>query len=226
MPTLNSIADRIANMVGQPYNRELKERAKDMVKDLFANRIRQSVERHGIDDQLKLSFIVPIVELNITDILPYNKNIIGTTTVLGTENKLPVPIRVFNDAPFLFVGSVSGEHYTYISSIAERQFRPSLFPTGDCTSYTTVNSKLLIFKSTNIGELVDKRNINEVLITGIWRDPEEILTMYEDIDGQDVEIPFPADMFTNIVYELVRSEFNATPKELDIKLNNQTPVQQ
>ena len=42
MGTLNQYAARIANMVNQPNNHELKERVKDMIKTMFANRIRQS----------------------------------------------------------------------------------------------------------------------------------------------------------------------------------------
>ena len=45
MGTLNQYAARIANMVNQPNNHELKERVKDMIKTMFANRIRQSVEK-------------------------------------------------------------------------------------------------------------------------------------------------------------------------------------
>lgn len=224
MATLNSFADRIANMFGQPYNRELKERVKDMTKDLFANRIRQSVERHGIDDQLKLSFIVPVEELEFTDIIPYNKQLLRASKVLGTRNKLPVPIRVYNDAPYMFVGSVDGEHYTYLSSPAEHQYHATLFPTGGSTSYTIVNNQLILFTSNRVGELVDRRGITEVMITGIWRDPEEVLTLYNNNDGQDIEIPFPVDMFTNIIYEMIRTEFNIAPKELDVKLNNDIQV--
>lgn len=219
MATLNSLAARIANMLGQPYNIELKERAKSMVKDLFANRIRQSIQKSGIDDQLKLTFAVPIENINIKDIIGYNRELETFNNVLGTRNKIPVPIRVSNDAPFMDVFDKYGNRYTYISDMTSHLFRAYLFPTGAHSSYTLVNNHLIIIKSSNTIEVTDKRNIDDLLITGIWRDPEEVLTMYQDDDGQDIEIPFPADMFTNIIYEILRTEFNTQPKELDIKLN-------
>ena len=67
MGTLNQYAARIANMVNQPNNHELKERFKDMIKTMFANRIRQSVEKNGIDDILKLTLIDNVEEFKFSD---------------------------------------------------------------------------------------------------------------------------------------------------------------
>ena len=60
MATLNQLSSRIVNMIGQPDNHELRERVKDMFKNIFAKYIRQSSERHGIDEILTLSFIASI----------------------------------------------------------------------------------------------------------------------------------------------------------------------
>lgn len=106
MGTLNQYAARVANMIGQPDNQELKERVKDMIKTGFANRIRQSTERNGIDNILKLSFIATVEEKEFKDIHPSQYKVVEGKPVLCTSNKIPVPVRIKNDAPFTFVGTV------------------------------------------------------------------------------------------------------------------------
>lgn len=100
MGTLNQYAARITNMVNQPNNHELKERVKDMIKTMFANRIRQSVEKNGIDDILKLTFIAPVEELKYSDILPTEYRVANKIRLLGTKYKVPTPVRIQSDAPF------------------------------------------------------------------------------------------------------------------------------
>ena len=97
MATLNQLSSRIVNMIGQPDNHELRERVKDMFKNIFAKYIRQSSERHGIDEILTLSFIASIDELDYDTIRPSKYRILNKKKLIGTVNKLPVPIRIFND---------------------------------------------------------------------------------------------------------------------------------
>lgn len=56
------------------------------------------------------------------------------------------------------------------------------------------------------------------MIKAVWENPEEILTMFEDNDGQDIELPFPSDMIETAIFELLKVEFNIISRDNDIKL--------
>lgn len=56
------------------------------------------------------------------------------------------------------------------------------------------------------------------MIKAVWENPEEILTMFEDNDGQDIELPFPSDMIETAIVELLKVEFNIISRDNDIKL--------
>ena len=143
MATLNQLSSRIVNMIGQPDNHELRERVKDMFKNIFAKYIRQSSERHGIDEILTLSFIASIDELDYDTIRPSKYRILNKRKLIGTVNKLPVPIRIFNDSPYLYVGSVNGEAYKYINNPTELVFQNSLFPPNETICYVIENGRIL-----------------------------------------------------------------------------------
>lgn len=219
MATLNQLSSRIANMVGQPDNHELRERVKDMFKNIFAKYIRQSSERHGVDEILTLSFIAPIDELDYDTIRPSKYRILNKRNLIGTVNKLPVPIRIFNDSPYLYVGSVNGEAYKYINNPTELVFQNSLFPPNETICYVIENGRILLYKPDNKNTLIDdRRSINEIMIKAVWENPEEILTMFEDNDGQDIELPFSSDMIETAIFELLKVEFNIISRDNDIKL--------
>ena len=224
MATLNQLAARIANMVNQPDNHELKERAKDMIKTMFANRIRQSVEKHGIDDILKLTFIAPVEDLNYTDVLPTEYRIASKHAFRATKYKVPTPIRIQSDSPFTFVGTVMGEPFMYMNSISTynilRSVRATHSPTGSERVYFILNGRIVIANNPKSNK-VDDRNIpNEVMITAIFENPEEVLTYFKDNDGQDIELPLPNDMLEDIIYAILKTEFNVYPQDTDIKVNN------
>ena len=69
------------------------------------------------------------------------------------------------------------------------------------------------------GEVDNRNKLNEILITGIWENPEEVITMFDNEDGQDVELPFPNDMLENIIAEILKTEFNIFPQDKDIVTN-------
>lgn len=205
MGTLNQYAARIASLVNQPDNHELKERIKDMIKTVFANRIRQSVEKHGIDDILKLTYEAEV------------QLVTGSTDELVTKNKVATPIRIISDAPFMFVGTTNGQAYRYENSRGAAKCRQSgratHTSTGSNTSYFIENGYIHIIKPKNT-------NISKIQITSIFENPDEVLAT--TCDGQDIELPFPNDMLENIIYEILKTEFNMYPRDIDIKVNSDT----
>ena len=205
MGTLNQYAARIASLVNQPDNHELKERIKDMIKTGFANRIRQSVEKHGIDDILKLTYEAEV------------ESITGSANELKTKNKVATPIRIISDAPFMFVGTTDGMAYRYENSRGAAKCRKSgratHTPTGSSISYFIENGYIHIIKPNDT-------NISKIKITSIFENPDEVLAT--TCDGQDIELPFPNDMLENIIYEILKTEFNMYPRDIDIKVNSDT----
>ena len=75
--SLNHYASRIANIVGQPNNQALKERAKDMIKDYYAKYIIQSIDRNGISDFYKTSLRLNLIGIEETTIVNELYNIWG-----------------------------------------------------------------------------------------------------------------------------------------------------
>ena len=61
MPSLNQYASHIATITGRVADHALKERVKQSIKSVFATRIRQSVDKIGIDDIFNLICEVPLV---------------------------------------------------------------------------------------------------------------------------------------------------------------------
>lgn len=228
MGTLNQYAARIANMVNQPDNHELKERIKDMIKTMFANRIRQSVEKNGIDNILKLSFIAPVEELKYDEIFPTEYRVANKLKLLGTKYKVPTPIRIHNDAPFTFVGNTLGEPYMYESTVTSLKLRqsgrPTHLPTGSLQAYIILNGHIIIAEKVGSKEVDDRRPINEIMITGIFENPDEVLSFFKNEDGNDIELPLPNDMLESIIQEILKTEFNIYPRDIDIKLNSNSPT--
>ena len=204
MGTLNQYASRIAHLVNQPDNHALKERIKDMIKTVFANRIRQSVEKHGLDDILKLSYEIDI------------KNNPNDNTESITINKVATPIRLISDAPFMFVGTNDGIAYRYENSKTAAKCRKSgrqtHTPTGSSTSYYLDNGYIHITPKIS--------NISKIKITSIFENPDEVLSVISTNDGQDIELPLPNDMLEDIIYTILKVEFNMYPKDIDIKINS------
>lgn len=218
MGTLNQYAARIASLVNQPDNHELKERVKDMIKTEFANRIRQSVEKHGIDDILKLTYDVDL------------KKTAGATDEHETVNKVATPVRILSDAPFMSVlldGTTICRYENSRFGARTRKAnvqsgRPTHFPTGSAISYFIENGKLHIIAELDYKDASNKDVSHSLKITSIFENPDEILGELNQSDGQDIELPFPNDMLENIIYTILKTEFNMYPKDIDIKVNSDT----
>jgi len=211
MPTFNQLSSRVASIIKQPFNHELKERIKDSFKHIYATSIRQSVERNGIDSILKTSYIVEITPCTyITDKL---EEITGNYIPIEDElplfrsiNKILSPIRILNDAPFTKVGNNIPIPYRTKSEIhimdKNNMYNPPL-------AYYIENGYLYIV-STQIGKSVKDKYIT---IESIFEDPEQVINYYNDEDWDDTIIPIPNDMIETIIVEMLKSEFGIVKQE-------------
>ena len=224
MPSLNQYANRIASIVNQENNHILKERVKDMIKNMFASRIRQSTEKHGVDHILNLTFIMPVIEYSTDKLYNYPNGLFRNNNVFGTENKIPVPIRVYSDTPFTYVGDTNGNSFKYLATPLELKYQRVSSPTVVRTSYTYTNGIILIYRPEVIESYCDRNPIEEVMLTAIWENPEEVIGMYGDKDADNYELPFPNDMLESIILEILKTEFGIMPVDLSIPMNTKPPV--
>lgn len=187
--TLNQLADSIANQLNQLDNHELKERIKDLFKQEISLYIRRSVRDHGIDNILKLSYDSKLIKVD-----SFN-NIVKEDVknyVIRTEYRVPTPVRFSNDAPFTKVSSMDG-----LITIPNRNKREHLIMhsfsfTGGPYSYEYKNGYIVIYDTPD-----KKFKANYITIESIFESPDEVLSMYNNIDGQDIQLPMPMDMIAN-----------------------------
>lgn len=223
MATLNQLGSKISNILGKPGDHSIQERAKDACKTLFATFIRQSIERNGVDEVLKVSFNVPLICVPLTDIENTYVGIGAKDMVLTTEHRVPTPLRMPNDAPFLHVYTQHDDGSLITYKYANNSVVPLLTtvysPTGVWGVYQIVNGKLkIIIKNTLKNFEIDAKNYKFVTIVYVAENPAEVITMYMEDDGQDIELPLPADMIERITYEVLRTEFGIKPTEHEVKI--------
>ena len=198
MASLNSYGSRIANIFGRQSDHAFIERAKDAFKAGFANRIRQSVSKNGIDDLLTLTCTIPLID-NAASTLRNFKS-------FKTSKPVPFPIRFQNDAPFTFVGVVKESD----------EFIPSLG--GFYRYYTFINGIVSLYMTIDYASLHhDLSKVKDVTISSIFENPEEVIAYYSNEDSQDVELPFPNDMLESILLEILKTEFGYVAPENEIK---------
>ena len=184
--SLNKEADLIANTLDQPFNHELKERIKDIFKQEIALIINKLANR-GIDEQLTLHFEPEVIAIDEYVDKVNKKGYKGK--VIRTKYKVPTTIRIRKDAPYLQVGSIDGK-ITYPYRHPGESSAISLFSsTGESYSYYTANGYIYINNNSDF-----KFKGKYILIKDIFENPEEVLSMYEDIDGQDLELPISNDI--------------------------------
>ena len=209
MQTLNLVADKLANLLKQPDNHELKERIKESFKNLMATYIRQSVEKHGIDDSLVISFEVKLITTKFPESIFHEQGI----QVKRTEFKLPTPVRFQNSSPFVYVGD-GVNAFTYVN---EREFTKTIssFPSGSSLIYLYKNGYIYC-KSMDDTHIIKHESLRA---DSIYENPEEVLGYYNlESDFQDTVLPFPRDILARITTELLRNEFGVIPNPNEIKV--------
>lgn len=223
MATLNQLGSKISNILGKPGDHSIQERAKSACKALFATFIRQSIERYGIDEVLKVSFNVPLICVPLTDIENTYAGVGARDMVLTTEHKVPTPLRIHNDAPFLHVytqhddGTITT--YKYASNSIVPLLTAIYSPTGVHGVYQIVNGKLKIIIKNTLDDIdIKPCDYKYITIVYIAENPEDVIAMYSEDDGQDIELPLPADMIERVVYEVLRVNFGIKPTENEVKI--------
>ena len=128
MITYNQLGAKVAILLNQPFNHELSERVKDSFKFILATRIRQSVQQYGIDESLKLHYVLPLIEYNsitdnTTNVLTVPITIKDNKYRLRTTDRVLRSVRFLNEAPFTRVSSIEG-HIISFMDISEDLYTP------------------------------------------------------------------------------------------------------
>jgi hypothetical protein len=189
--TLNEISAFIANQLNQPFNHELKERIKVSAKAELALYLRRSIERHGIDDSLKLGFHAEVHRVNVFDSTIIEEDV--EDNIVKTKNKIPYPLRYSGDSPFILVATADRRMSLPKRSISEMNILNEHLAQRPSFSYDLVNNYI---------EIYDKKEYafkgKYIYIEAIWENPEEILAIYEDLDSHDINLPIPLDLLSYI----------------------------
>ena len=218
MPTLNQYGSRIANILGKPNDHVIRERGKDAFKAVFANRIRQSIAKNGIDELLILSCSIPVTEDSSATMRNF--------AVFKTSSKVPVPMRFHSDAPFTYIGVKREKNSDMVDDGIPFSHRLpleiKLSDRGDLSGfkryYTYSNGILSLYMTKQYDVLTqDLSVVKEAVISSIFENPEEVITYYSDDDANDVELPFPNDMLESILLEVLKTEFNYNTPDVEVK---------
>ena len=212
MSTLNILGYRIAEAVGKPNDHATVERAKLAFKSAFATRIRQSVEKNGLDETLLLTIQIPIEKCNT--------NYVNLTSYKTTA-RIPKPMRVKNDAPFTTVSLLS-EGIVEDNSIAYRL--PLEIPwmnknkdSGFIKAYTYFPNSILVFIKNIFRNMNFSKDYTHISLTTIFENPEEIVSYFTSGDTNDIELPYPEDITESIILEILKTEFNVNTPTLESK---------
>lgn len=206
MASLNQIGARIANAHGQPFNHELKERAKDAFRSKAAERLRQTFEKTGIDDELVMTYKATLKA--IKDFNPCGIDV--NCGLYITENKVPSLIRFKGDNPFTFIGLKDGSQLIYIKRWEEPLMKH--MPVIDRVPYVYFINRYLITNSKK----------DSIIISAPFSNPAEVLNYCSSTEcyTDDVDFPVGEDMIESIIQELLSTSFKtAIPTDItaDIK---------
>lgn len=211
--TLNEISYFIAERFGKDEDEAFIEQIKFSVKYYRALLIRRDAERNQTNRTYLQNFIQPLIKVDEADTCVTQ---IGCE-ILRTENKVPKPIRLKQDTPFTFVGSVGykkGITYMSPSLIEDLKFLPYI---ANEWFYTYINEYIYLY---------NMNKIKRILIEASFEDPTKALTLCENsvnCVNDNEEFPLSADMVQQVIQSILGGEFqlvNPQDKEIDIDDND------
>ena len=206
--TLNEQAALIANTINQPFNHELKERIKDLYKQQMALYIRRSIKEHGVDSSLVIGYNAELIKVG-----RYNKPIHNEKDdfILRTKYRVPAPVRYPGDSPFIYVGTSDGLISYPMRNQVEGYIMHLYLSTGGSRSYRLENGYIYINEHPHFTP-----KLETIKVEGIFENPEEVLSMYNDADGQDLHLPFPADIAAIIQGNVLQLIGSVPPKDISV----------
>lgn len=185
MASVNQIASEIVHSLGKNNDYDLKEHVKSIIVHIRNELIRRSMENHGyVDKGLQQKFSVSLK--NNSD----PNNLFKVTT-----QKVPRPVRLVNNLPFIRVSTGSKE-IAFVKESAN-SFRKHLPGMRGCFTYDYSNDFITVFAPANVDKLEINPliNLSSIIIEGVFEHPTEINTEGKyDYEIDDDEWLIPEDM--------------------------------
>ena len=225
MASINQLVSEIAHSLGKPNNHTLRENIKSIIIHTRNELIRHSYEQHKyVDKVLNYRYRVSLIAVNDGDIeLPEGVEI---NFVKRTTQKVPRPVRLTNNLPFLRVSSVgykTNVEFPFVKETTAR-FAANLPGMGGLPSYDYINDYLYLFNTKG------KFNaLGNIVIEAPFENPSLVQELngkageYNALFGDDNEWFLPEDMIgqiKDIVYK--RENFQQVRETNEVTATNQT----
>lgn len=216
MPSLRQLATELVDSYGispdNPGYHATYERAKDVIKEARALRIKQDITKNGISEHYQQSYFTELVKVDVAD----NCEWIVGCSIRRSENKIPRPIAYKSDVPFLSVGNFvdpksKGIEMTFCHR-DQLRFYVVRFPGN--IYYSWINDYIYVYDP----------KFKYAIIRGIYEDPtlvpagcDETGICYDD----NMEFPLPLDMVGDVKTILRSTDFFANINVKEILIDAQ-----
>uniref|UniRef100_A0AAU8MHH1 Structural protein n=1 Tax=Geladintestivirus 1 TaxID=3233133 RepID=A0AAU8MHH1_9CAUD len=210
MASLNQLTSEIAHSIGQPNNHAVRENIKSSIIHTRNELIRHSYTQHGYSDRvLNYRYKVSLVDIKDGDVeLPDNLNIL-IENIKRTEQKVPRPVRLTNNLPFMRISSVGYKTNTEFPFVKETsaRFTSALPGMGGLPCYDYINDYVYLFNLK--GKFID---LNKMIIEAPFENPSLVEKLngdageFSELYGDDNEWFLPEDMVGQIKDILLKRE--------------------
>ena len=219
MASVTQLVSEIVHAVGQPNNHVLRQTVRSAVYHELNEKIRRHYQNHGyIDKVLQQRYRVEIIDVTEGDIFSTLSSI--QNKVKRTKNRVPRPVRLPNNLPFMSVRSV-GFNNVEIPFIKESNSKFYKELPGMCAlpNYDYINGYIYI--NGNGNNLISA--LNHIVIESPFEIPTEIpietVESKETRITDDDEFIIPEDMIGAIKETIFKRNFLNIPRE-----TNEVPV--
>ena len=180
MASLNQLVSEMAHSLGQPNNMALRENLRLLIIHTRNEVIRRSYENHNyMDKGLQQRVVVSVTKVNDGDVTLPEEYDGDVTKILRTEQKVPRPVRLTNNLPFMRISTRGFKTNTEIPYIKETsaRFRNVLPGMRGLAAYDYINEYLYIFPS----DCNDKfTELKKIVIEAPFEHPTEIVRFNDE----------------------------------------------
>ena len=219
MASVTQLVSEIVHAVGQPNNHVLRRTVRSAVYHELNEKIRRQYQNHGyVDKVLQQRYRVELVDTTEGDVFSSLSSI--QAKVKRTKNRVPRPVRLPNNLPFMSVRSVgfSGIEIPFVKEANSRFYKE--LP-GMCAlpNYDYINGYIYINGNGNSMIL----GLNHIVIESPFEIPTEVpietSESKESFPTDDDEFMIPEDMVENIKETIFKRNFLNIPRD-----TNEVPV--
>jgi len=212
MASLRQLATELIDSIGIPYDYPTYKRAKNVIIQARALRIKQDITKHGVQDHYQQSYYTKLKDVDAVDNCVFE---VGCT-IKRSENKIPSPILYASDSPFLSVGNVLDPKsvgieltYAYRDQI---RYMAQRFPKA--TFYSWIDGYLYIYNPKH----------KYLIIRGIYDNPTllpvdcntgEAGICYDD----EMEFPLPLSLIADVKNIVRNSDFLTATDYEEVKID-------